>query len=234
MQRKILIILTSHAALGATGRKTGFYWEELAEPYWAFRDAGHDVGLASIRGGMPPVDPGSDTAETRTDAVDRFAADDGAMTALKNARAVADVNVAEWDAVFLPGGHGTMWDFSQTPELTALVGRIHDRGGVVGAVCHGPAGLIGASLPTGRPLVEGRTVTGFSNAEEDAVGLSDVVPYALEDALRGAGADYVSGDAFAAHAVRDGRLVTGQNPQSSRKVADLFLGALADTAIKAA
>lgn len=234
MQRKVLIILTSHATLGSTGKPTGFYWEELAAPYWAFHDAGHSVGIASVQGGMPPVDPGSDTEDTRTDAVDRFKADETAKRALQDAPAVADVSVTEWDAVFLPGGHGTMWDFSQTPAVTDVVGRIWDRGGVVGAVCHGPAGLIGANILNGDPLVKGRAVTGFSNAEEDKVGLSDVVPYQLETALRGLGADYSCAEPFTAHAVRDGRLVTGQNPQSSEKVAALFNEALAEQAIKVA
>ena len=233
MQRNILIVLTSHSTLGSTGKPTGFYWEELAAPYWAFVDAGHSVQIASIAGGKPPVDPGSDTEDTTTDEVERFKNDAGAMAKIENTEAVKDVNLTDFDAVFLPGGHGTMWDFT-SPDLAEVVGRIYGRGGVVGAVCHGPAGLVGAKLLTGEPMIAGKTVTGFSNTEEEKVELTEVVPFLLEDALKGSGADYVEGDPFTEHAVRDGRLVTGQNPQSSGKVAELFLEALSEQAIKVA
>lgn len=226
MADRALIILTSHAELGDTGNKTGFYWEELAAPYYALVDHGLEVDLASVAGGEPPADPGSAKDDAMTDDVRRFLADDAAMKALKNTVAVDTVKADAYRIVYVPGGHGVMWDLSQTPAVGKLVANAFDNGSVVGAVCHGPAGLLDVTLANGDALVKGRRVSGFTNSEEQAVGLEDVVPYLLETRLRDLGADYVKGDDFTVHAVRDGRLVTGQNPPSSAKVAQLMIEAL--------
>lgn len=226
MADRALIVLTSHGSLGDTGKETGFYWEELATPYWALVDHGLEVDLASVQGGEPPPDPNSATEENVNDDVRRFLDDDTAMKALKNTAAIETVDGSAYRLVFVPGGHGTMFDLSQTPAVGKTIATAFDAGAVVGSVCHGPAGLLDVTLANGKPLVEGRTVTGFTNSEEKAVGLEDVVPFLLEDRLRALGADYVKGDDFEPHAVRDGRLVTGQNPSSSKKVGELMIEAL--------
>ena len=229
MTQKALILTTSHDALGETGKPTGFYWEELAAPYWMLRDAGVEVSFASVKGGMPPADPGSAKEENRPAPVQRFMDDAAAMAALENSTAAADVNPAAYDLVFLPGGHGTMWDLAATEPTGKLVAGAYEAGAVVGAVCHGPAGLVGAMLSDGTPLVKGKRVNSFTDAEEDAVGLTDVMPFPLEGKLRELGANFeCNADNFQAHAVRDGRLVTGQNPRSSEPVAKLLLEALAE------
>ena len=228
MTDRALILLTSHAELGDTGKPTGFHWEELAAPYYALVDAGLEVDIASVAGGEPPADPASAEGDAVTDAVRRFRDDDAAMKALKNSAAVETVRADAYRVVFLPGGHGTMWDLPATPAVGELVAAAFDAGAVVGAVCHGPAGLTGATLASGRPLVEGRRVAGFTDAEERAVGLEGVVPFPLETRLRELGAEFVGGDDFAVNALRDGRLVTGQNPASSAKVGELLVEALND------
>jgi len=226
MTDRALIILTSHGSLGDSGKDTGFYWEELATPYWALVDHGLEVDLASVAGGEPPADPGSAEDENVNDDVRRFLADDTAMKALKNTSAIETVDASAYRLVYVPGGHGTMYDLSQTPAVGKAIATAFDNGAVVGAVCHGPAGLLDVTLDNGKALIEGRKVTGFTNSEEKAVGLEDIVPYLLETRLRELGADYVKADDFAAHAVRDGRLVTGQNPPSSKKVGELMIEAL--------
>jgi len=230
MADRALIILTSHGSLGDTGGDTGFYWEELATPYRALVEHGLEVDIASVAGGEPPADPGSAEEENLNDDVRRFLADDTAMRALKNTAAAETVDASAYRLVFLPGGHGTMFDLSQTPAVGKLVANAFDNGAVVGAVCHGPAGLLDATLYSGKPLVEGRQVAGFTNEEEEAVGLVDAVPFLLETRLRELGADYVKGESFQPYAVRDGRLVTGQNPASSRKVGKLMIEALDESA----
>lgn len=230
---KILIVLTSHAVLGETGRPTGFYWEELAVPYWAFRDAGAEVVLASIAGGAPPADPAS--TEEESDAVRRFRADPAAMAALAATAPVADLPAGDFAGVFLPGGHGTMWDLPGSAALAALVGTLFDAGRPVGAVCHGPAGLLEAKRADGRPIVAGRRVNGFTDEEEAKAGLTEVVPFLLETRLRALGGRFEGGAPFTPFALRDGNLVTGQNPMSSAPAAKLMLEALAEAgALKAA
>jgi putative intracellular protease/amidase len=235
MTDTILILTTSHDRIGDTDRQTGFYWEELALPYWAFREAGYVVAFASPKGGMPPADPGSAKPEGRAAAVQRFLDDADAMTALSHSLPVADAKAADYAAVFLPGGHGTMWDMSQTSAVGQIVGQVFEQGGIVGAVCHGPAGLLEARLSDGTPVVAGRRVNGFTDAEERAAGLDGVVPYLLETRLRALGGLFEGNAAnFQPHAVCDGRLITGQNPASSAPVATLILAALADQKSKAA
>lgn len=229
---KSLIVLTSHTQLGGTGRPTGFYFEEMATPYWAMIDAGFEVDIASIAGGQGQHDPASlkaDPSERPAD-VARFVEDPAAMAKLAATAAIADVDAAAYDAVFLPGGHGTMWDLPDNAALADLLGVVWSRGGVVGAVCHGPAGLLAAKRPDGRPLVEGLRVNAFTDAEEEAVGLTEEVPFLLETSLRSLGARFEGGPNFQAYAVRDGQLVTGQNPTSSARVAALLLEAVAEPA----
>lgn len=233
---KVLFVLTSHTQLGSTGRVTGFYFDEMAAPYWALIDAGHEVEIASIAGGKAPVDPTSlaeDPAE-RPAPVVRFLADAEAMAKLENTKAIDEVDASGFDAVFLPGGHGTMYDFPTSKPLAEIVSTVFNAGGVVGAVCHGPAGLVGATRPDGRPIVEGRRVNGFRDAEEVAVELTDQMPFPLETKLRALGGLFEGGDNFTPYAVRDGNLVTGQNPMSAGPVAEKLVEALAETKALAA
>lgn len=226
---RALIILTSHSQLGDTGKPTGFYWEELATPYWALRDRGISVDLASITGGEPPADPNSATDDDMNDDVKRFMDDDKAMESLKNTSSIDSVDSQAYDLIYLPGGHGTMWDFSQTPEVGHVVAAAYENNAVIGAVCHGVAGLTNALLPSGEPLITKRQINGFTDAEEEAAQLSKVVPYSLESALKERGCKFDSGENFKEFAIKDGRLVTGQNPASSAKVATLMIQALHET-----
>ena len=233
---RVLIVLTSHTKLGDTGRDTGFYFDEMATPYWALTDAGFDVDIASIAGGAAVHDPGSvkaDPAEQPAP-VSRFLNDNAAMAKLTNTVAISNVDAAQYQAVFLPGGHGTMYDFPESTALAAVVSQIYAADGVVGAVCHGPAGLVAATRPDGKPIVSGLRVNAFTDAEEEAVNLTDAMPFLLETRLRELGGRFEGTDNFQSHAVRDGRLVTGQNPASAGAVADLLLEALADRAFIAA
>ena len=224
---RILVVLTSHDSLGNTGRKTGFWLEEFAAPYYVFRDAGADVTLASPAGGHPPIDPKSAEPEWQTDATHRFDADDESRAALANTFKLSDVNAGDYDAVFFPGGHGPMWDYPDNSTLAGLIEAFDEKGKPIGAVCHGPAALVGARNADGKPFVAGRRVTAFTNGEEDAVELSDVVPFLLEDRLRDLGATIDNAADFAEHAITDGNLVTGQNPQSSEAGAKAVLALLA-------
>lgn len=225
--QRILIVTTSHATLGEAGGDTGLWFEELATPYYAFVDAGLAVDLASIRGGKIPIDPRSrGTDETAPASVRRFMADPAAVAALEHSLAVSEMRADDYAAVFLPGGHGTMWDLPSSDALADLLGAAWDAGRVVAAVCHGPAGLVNARDASGRHLVHGRRVTAFSDSEEAAAGLTDTVPFALETRLRELGARIQVGPDFQSHALADGRLVTGQNPASSTAVAELVLAQL--------
>jgi putative intracellular protease/amidase len=232
----ILIVLTSHTQLGDTGKPTGFYYEELATPYFALTDAGHNVHIASIKGGLGAHDPGSLKADeaARPASVQRFVKDAAAMKKLAVTIAIADVDPADYHGIFLPGGHGTMYDFPLSDSLGKAVGAIHDAGGVVGAVCHGPAGLVNAMRADGKPLVAGLKFSAFTDAEEEAVGLVSSMPFLLESRLAELGGIFEGAPNFTAKAVRDGRLVTGQNPMSSEAVAALYLEALSATFAKAA
>jgi putative intracellular protease/amidase len=220
---KILIVLTSHDTLGNTGRKTGFWLEEFAAPYYAFVDAGATVTLASPKGGQPPLDPKSDDPDAQTDATRRFRQDAEAQRVLASTHRLADVQAADYDAVFYPGGHGPLWDLAEDTKSVGLIETMLAAGKPVSAVCHAPGVLRHAKTADGKPLVQGRQVTGFSNAEEAAVQLTDVVPFLVEDELTRLGGLYSSGPDWQPHVVSDGLLVTGQNPASSVGVAQALL-----------
>ena len=224
---KVLMVLTSHDRLGNTGKPTGFWLEEFAAPYYVLRDAGVDITLASPKGGQPPVDPKSDEPGAQTPAMKRFRGDPEAQRALENTVKLSSVSADDYDAVFFPGGHGPLWDLAEDRDALALIERLHAAGRPVAAVCHGPAVLRRAKGADGAPLVKGKTVTGFSNTEEAAVGLTDVVPFLVEDALKANGGQYSKADDWASHAVVDGNLITGQNPASSEATARALLEALA-------
>ncbi|HLO75492.1 MAG TPA: type 1 glutamine amidotransferase domain-containing protein [Magnetospirillum sp.] len=224
---KILMILTSSATMGDSAEPTGVWFEELATPYYAFVDAGASVTLASIAGGAVPVDPRSVRPRGENEpSVERFLGDAAASASLKATPPVAAVDVSGYDAVFLPGGHGTMWDLPGSKALAALLGKAWASGKVVAAVCHGPAGLVGVKDAEGNPLVRGRRLTSFTDSEEQAVGLTATVPFLLESRLRELGGRYESAGNFQPFAIADGRLVTGQNPASSALTAKLTLEAL--------
>ncbi|AUA58102.1 General stress protein 18 [Achromobacter spanius] len=220
---KILIVLTSHDTLGDTGRKTGFWLEEFAAPYYAFVDAGAAVTLASPKGGQPPLDPKSDDPDAQTDATRRFRQDAEAQRVLANTQRLADMQAADFDAVFYPGGHGPLWDLAEDAKSVGLIETMLAAGKPVSAVCHAPGVLRHAKTADGKPLVQGRQVTGFSNSEEAAVQLTDVVPFLVEDELTHLGGLYSRGPDWQPHVVCDGLLVTGQNPASSVGVAEALL-----------
>jgi putative intracellular protease/amidase len=220
---KILIVLTSHDQLGDTGKKTGFWLEEFAAPYYVLADAGAVITLASPNGGQPPLDPKSDEPDFQTEATERFKGDRAAQTALENTVKLSDVSPVDYDAVFYPGGHGPMWDLAEDRNSIALIEAMYSSGKPVAAVCHAPAALRHTKAPDGSPLVKGKSATGFSNTEEDAVQLSDVVPFLLEYELKAKGANYSKADDWHPYVIADGNLITGQNPASSELVAKALL-----------
>ncbi len=220
---KVLMILTSHDQLGDTGRQTGFWLEELAAPYYAFKDAGADIVLASPKGGRPPLDPKSNEPDFQTDETRRFEADQHAMAQLADTVRLSTVSQADFDTVFYPGGHGPLWDLAEDEDSAALIASFLDAGKPVGLVCHAPGVLRHVKTPAGRPLVEGKQVTGFSNSEEAGVELTDIVPFLVEDELKAKGGIYSKGPDWAPYVVSDGLLVTGQNPASSTATAQRLL-----------
>jgi len=222
----ILIVLTSHAGLGNTDRKTGFWLEELAAPYWILQDAGATLTLVSPAGGRAPIDPASEAPEAQTDSTRRFKADTAAMTALSNTLRLVDVEAAQFDGVFYPGGHGPLWDLVDNPASIRLIEQMAAADKPLALVCHAPAVLRFAKGPDGRPLVAGKDLTGFTNAEEAAAGLTDVVPFLLQDVLQEEGARFSKQPPFEPHVVTDGLLVTGQNPASSAGAARRLLALL--------
>ncbi|MBX7082279.1 MAG: type 1 glutamine amidotransferase domain-containing protein [Nannocystaceae bacterium] len=212
---RILFVLTSHATIADTGKSTGAFLAEITHPYYELVAAGATIDFVSVAGGKVPLD-GVD----RKDPINARGLDDAAlMRALETTPAPSDIDATRYDAVFFAGGHGTMWDFRDARELAAIAARVYERGGVVAAVCHGPAGLLGIELSDGRALVAGKRVAAFTNEEERAVGLAEVVPFLLADALVARGAEHVPGPKWAPNVVVDGRLVTGQNPASATGVA---------------
>jgi len=226
---KILMILTSHDQLGNTGRKTGFWLEEFAAPYFVFRDAGVELTLASPKGGQPPIDPKSDLPENQTAAMTRFKQDLAAQKALSQTVELADMKSQDFDTIFYVGGHGPMWDLVDNPDSIALIESFYNSGKPVAAVCHSPA-VFHRVIYQGAPLVKGKRVTGFTNGEEEAVHLTKVVPFLVEDELKRVGGLYEKAPDWESFAVVDGRLITGQNPASSTAAAKALLNLLASQA----
>jgi putative intracellular protease/amidase len=227
---KVLMVLTSHDELGNTGRKTGFWLEELAAPYYGFKEAGADIVLASPKGGQPPLDPKSNEPSFQTDLTRRFEADPAATAQLASTVRLDSVTQADFDAVFYAGGHGPLWDLAEDRHSIALIESFIAAGKHVALVCHAPGVLRHVKTTAGRPLVEGRKVTGFTNTEEDAVGLTAVVPFLVEDTLKAGGGVYSRGEDWASYVVADGLLITGQNPASSAATATRLLVEVARTA----
>jgi putative intracellular protease/amidase len=219
---KILMVLTSHDQLGNTGRKTGFWLEEFAAPYFVFRDADADLTLASPKGGQPPLDPKSDLPENQTPAMARFKKDAAAQRALAHTVKLADVKAEDYDTVFYVGGHGPMWDLADNPMSIALIESFYNSGKPIALVCHSP-GVLRRVTYKGAPLVKGKRVTGFTNGEEEAVQLTTVVPFLVEDELKRLGAIFEKKPNWQPFSIVDGRLITGQNPASSTSAAEALL-----------
>jgi putative intracellular protease/amidase len=223
---KILMVLTSHDQLGDTGKKTGFWLEEFAAPYYAFKDAGAQLTLASPKGGQPPLDPKSDEPDAQTEATERFRKDLAAQSALASTVLLGSVKEDDYDAIFYPGGHGPLWDLAEDQQSIALIEAFYNAGKPVAAVCHAPGVLRHAKGADGQPLVKGKKVTGFTNSEEEAVQLTNVVPFLVEDELKAKGGVYSKGPDWASYVLTDGLLVTGQNPASSQAAAEALLAKL--------
>lgn len=224
---KILMILTSHDELGDTGKKTGFWLEEFAAPYYVFKDAGAAITLASPKGGQPPLDPASDDESAQTDDTRRFKSDDQASAQLATTLKLSAISAEGFDAIFYPGGHGPLWDLAEDVDSKRLIEAFTVADRPVGAVCHAPAVFRHTLGLNGKPLVSGREVTGFSNSEEAAVGLTDIVPFLVEDMLKSHGGTYKQGADWSSFVLCDGKLVTGQNPASSAEAAKKILSLLA-------
>jgi putative intracellular protease/amidase len=220
---KILMVLTSHDKLGDTGRKTGFWLEEFAAPYYTFKDAGAEVVIASPKGGQPPLDPKSNEPEFQTELTRRFEADPAAQRALANTVPLSSVSEADFDTVFYPGGHGPMWDLAEDPNSIRLIESTLAAGKPLALVCHAPGVLHRARAADGRPLVAGKRITGFTDTEEEAVGLTKVVPFLVEDELRSEGGIFSKAADWQPYVVTDGLLITGQNPASSGPAAKVLL-----------
>lgn len=220
---KVLIVLTSHDELGNTGRKTGFWLEELAAPYYTFKDAGAEIVLASPRGGQPPLDPKSNEPSFQTDVTRRFEADTAANAQLAATVRLDSVSQADFDTVFYPGGHGPLWDLAEDKHSIALIESFIEAGKPVALVCHAPGVLRHVKASNGKPLVEGKQVTGFTNTEEEGVGLTNVVPFLVEDELKAKGGIYSKGPDWGSYVVTDGLLITGQNPASSSEAAAVLM-----------
>ncbi|MGE8186497.1 type 1 glutamine amidotransferase domain-containing protein [Pseudomonas sp. NPDC086278] len=223
---KILMVLTSHDQLGDTGKKTGFWLEEFAAPYYAFKEAGAQLTLASPKGGQPPLDPKSDEPDSQTDETKRFRMDSAAQSALASTAVLSTVRPEDYDAVFYPGGHGPLWDLAEDTYSIALIEAFIKAGKPVAAVCHAPGVLRHVKGEDGQALVKGKRVTGFTNTEEEAVQLTKVVPFLVEDMLKQKGGEYSKGDDWASYVVTDGLLITGQNPASSKAGAEALLAKL--------
>lgn len=220
---KILMVLTSHDRLGNTGEKTGFWLEEFAAPYYTFKDAGATITLASPLGGQPPLDPKSDTPDTQTEHTQRFKADPAAQTVLAHTLKLGAVAASNFDAVFYPGGHGPLWDLAEDPASIALIAATLAAGKPVALVCHAPGVLRDVKAVNGDPVVQGKAVTGFTNTEEQAAGLTQIVPFLVEDMLRANGGNYAKVADWQPYVVKDGLLITGQNPASSAPAAKELL-----------
>jgi putative intracellular protease/amidase len=225
--KHILIVLTSHAELGNTGEKTGFWVEEFAAPYYAFTDAGIKVSIASTLGGQPPIDPKSELEDFQTPSTKRYDADNDVQALMVNTSKLADVDAADYDAVFYPGGHGPLWDLTDNEDSITLIERFLATNKPIGAVCHATAAFLNVKDTSGEYVVKGKAVTGFTNSEEEAVQLTQIVPFLLEDELIKRGGDYQKVADWNAFAIQDGLVITGQNPQSSELAAEKLIAALA-------
>ncbi|MEO8583815.1 MAG: type 1 glutamine amidotransferase domain-containing protein [Flavitalea sp.] len=223
---KVLFVLTSHSELGDTGKKTGFWVEEFAAPYYVMADEGVEVTLASPKGGQPPIDPKSEAPDAQTEATKRYYADEELKQKVAHTKKLGEVNAADFDAVFYPGGHGPLWDLFKNNDSIKLIQNFWSAGKPVAAVCHAPAALLNVKDEKGEPLLKGKKVTGFTNSEEEAVGLTKVVPYLLEEELKAKGGKYSSGSDWSSYVVKDGMLITGQNPASSKEAAQKLLALL--------
>ena len=223
---KVLFVLTSHSELGNTGKKTGFWVEEFAAPYYLMADEGVDVTIASPKGGQPPIDPKSEEPDAQTEATKRYYSDKALKEKIANTQKLSEMNAEDFDAVFYPGGHGPMWDLYDDEDSISLIQDFWSAGKPVAAVCHAPSALLNVKDENGDPLVKGKKVTGFTNSEEEGVKLTDVVPYLLEDELKAKGGKYSSGSDWSAYVVKDGMLITGQNPASSEEAAKQLLALL--------
>lgn len=226
---KILMVLTSHDQLGSTGKKTGFWLEEFAAPFYAFKDAGAKITLASPMGGRPPLDPKSDDPGSQTNSTRRFKSDARSQAVLANTLKLAEIKPGDFDAVFYPGGHGPLWDLAEDASSIALIEAMFAAGKPVALVCHAPGVLRHPKTPAGASVVQGKRVTGFSNTEEEAVGLTGVVPFLVEDILQQNGGRYSKWTDWKPHVVTDGLLITGQNPASSEPAAKAMLAKLVET-----
>jgi putative intracellular protease/amidase len=213
--RKVLIVLPSHGQLGNTGQKTGFWLEEFTSPYYEFIDNGYDVAIASPKGGTPPVDPKSRQKENQTESTQRFEKDNAAQETLENTMVLSQVSASDYDTLFLPGGHGPMWDLSADKNMKKLVEDFYSDKKIISAVCHGPAGLLQATDQDGNSILKDKKITGFTNNEESIVGLTKVVPFSLENRMKELGGKFEKGQDFKPFVVSDGQLITGQNPKSS-------------------
>jgi putative intracellular protease/amidase len=223
---KVLMVLTSHSELGNTGKKTGFWIEEFAAPYYTLKDAGAEITLASPKGGQPPIDPKSAEPSAQTEATKRFDKDAELQKLLANTKKLSEVKAADFDTVFFPGGHGPLWDLSKNPDSIKLIQEFWSAKKPVAAVCHAPSVLLNVKDEKGEPLVKGKNVTGFTNTEEEAVQLTKVVPFLLEDELKNKGGHYSKKEDWASYVVKDGLLITGQNPASSEEAARELLDLL--------
>jgi len=224
--KKILFVLTSNDKLGDTGNKTGFWIEEFAAPYYMLKDAGYEVTLSSPKGGQPPIDPSSESEDAQTASTKRFYNDKETQETLSSTLKLSDVDQKDYDALFYPGGHGVLWDLVEDKDSKEIIESFYNNDKPVSFVCHAPAVLKNIKNSNGKPLVKGKKVTGFTNQEEDAVQLTNVVPFLLEDMLIENGGEYSKIENWQPYAVQDGLLITGQNPASSEKVADLLMKTL--------
>ncbi|WP_031429029.1 type 1 glutamine amidotransferase domain-containing protein [Flavimarina sp. Hel_I_48] len=223
---KILFVLTSHDQLGDTGKKTGFWIEEFAAPYYTLLDKGAEITVATPQGGAAPVDPMSDSEDNSTEDTKRYKKDEEAQQKIKHTLVLGDLIADDYDAVFYPGGHGPLWDLANDKKSIALIEKFNKQEKPIAFVCHAPAALKNVKTENGGPLVNGKKVTGFTNSEEEAVGLTDIVPFLVEDMLKSNGGDYSKTEDWGVHVVEDGNLITGQNPASSKQVAEKLLEAL--------
>jgi putative intracellular protease/amidase len=218
--KKVLVVLPSHDQLGNTGQKTGFWLEEFTDPYYKFIDSGYEVTIASPRGGKPPVDPKSTQKENQSESTQRFEKDKFAQAKLENTLVLSQVSASDYDTLFLPGGHGPMWDLSSDENMKKIVEDFYSDKKIVSAVCHGPAGLLQATDRNGNSILKGKKITGFTDNEESAVGLTKAVPFSLENRMKELGGKFEKGQDFKPFVISDGQLITGQNPKSALPTAE--------------